>query len=101
TFIIVSVIIISVNWILVIIIVLLSGLKIIVENKNQRRRKKEVYDETPPMWRKISYSDAISSNLTIAKDLRVYRMDNFINYEREKAIDEYLEAQKKDIRKNF
>lgn len=101
TFLIASAIIISVNWILVIIIILLSGIKIIIENKNQRRRKKEVHDVVPPIWRKINYSDSISGNLTIAKDLRVYKMDNFINQEREKAIDEYVEVQKKDINKNF
>lgn len=101
TFLIASAIIISVNWILVIIIILLSGVKIVIENKNQRRRKKEVYDVVPPIWRKINYSDSISGNLSIAKDLRVYKMDNFINHEREKAICEYGEIQKKDIKKSY
>lgn len=101
SFIIASAIIISVNWMLVIIIILLSIFKIIIENRNQKRKKREVYDVTPPLWRKINYSDSISTNLSIAKDLRIYKMDEFINYERNKVIDEYLEIEKKDIRKSF
>lgn len=101
TFVIASVIIISVNWMLVILIVLLSILKIFIENRNQKRKKKEVYDVAPPIWRRINYSDSISGNLGIAKDLRVYKMDQFINNERELAIDDYVGMIRKDIRKDF
>jgi len=102
TFMIASVLIIfEVNILLVIAIIILSIIKVIIENKNQKRRKKEFFDVSPPIWRKINYSNSISTNLTIAKDLRIYDMDEFINYERDNAIKEYIDITIRDCKKSF
>ncbi len=44
--------------------------------------KTEFSDKTPAIWRRISYVNNIATNFGIGKDVRVYRMDQFIEEER-------------------
>ena len=100
-FLIASAIVITVNWLLIIAVCVLAVFKVIVENKNQKRQKRELYDKTPPIWRRISYTNAIGSNLTIGKDLRIYAMDDFINQERKSATSDYINLYSKNQKKNI
>lgn len=99
SFLIAASIIVTVNWLLIIAICFLSLFKILAENKNQRREKEEFYDQTPPIWRRINYTDAISTNLTIGKDLRIFAMNEFINQERDRSVDEFKQLFKKSTRR--
>lgn len=102
TLIIASSIILSVNIYLVFAIIALSVFKFFLKKYGAKKEKTEFRDKTPTIWRRITYSDNISRNLTIGKDLRIYEMDKFIDQEREKAIKEYLEYDKKnEIRKSI
>lgn len=80
----------QINYLLIIIILVLSVFKLLLKSYNTKINKKNFYDKTPIVWRKISYTDNISRNLTIGKDLRIYEMDKFINAERDKAVSSYL-----------
>ncbi|MDD2259223.1 MAG: ABC transporter ATP-binding protein [Bacilli bacterium] len=100
-FIIASAIVISVNWLLIIAILVLALFKVLFENKNQKREKHEFYDKTPPMWRRIGYTNNIASTLTIGKDLRIYAMDEFISQERNDATGEYLKIAIKNRKKTI
>ncbi|MGI6210161.1 MAG: ABC transporter transmembrane domain-containing protein, partial [Bacilli bacterium] len=62
--------------------VIIFGLAIIKFFLNKYARKKEqteYRDKLPNINRRISYTDNISRNLSIGKDLRIYKMDKFIN----------------------
>lgn len=102
TFIIGCGIILSVSIWLIVIIVILAIIKLILTNYNTKKEKTNFHDKTPGLWRKISYTNNISKNLTIGKDLRIYEMDKFIDMERQKTIDEYMRLYKKEeIRSNI
>lgn len=90
TFIIACSIISQVNILLIFVIVILALLKFILENKNQKLEKTKFHDRTAPIWRRISYVNNISTNLSIGKDLRIYNMNDFIEEERLKATDDFL-----------
>lgn len=88
-------------WLIVIIIVL-AILKLLLTNYNTKKEKTNFRDKTPGLWRKIAYTDNISKNLTIGKDLRIYEMNKFIDMERQKTIDEYMRLyRKEEIRSNI
>lgn len=92
----------SVSIWLIVITVVLAIFKLVLKDYNTRKAKTNFYDKTPSLWRKITYTDNISRNLTIGKDLRIYEMDKFIDAEREKTIGEFLKLYKKEeIRKNI
>jgi ATP-binding cassette subfamily C protein len=99
-FLIASAIVVSVNWLLIIAIGVLAVFKIVFENKNQKRQKLELHDVTPPIWRRINYTNSIATNLSIGKDLRIYNMDAFISKERNAATGEYLKLYSKSSIKN-
>lgn len=102
TFIIGCGIILRVSFWLIGIIVLLAILKLLLMSYNTKKEKSNFHDKTPGLWRKINYADNISKNLSIGKDLRIYEMDEFIDMERQKTIDEYMRLYKKEeIRSNF
>lgn len=102
TFIIGCGIILRVSFWLIGIIVLLAILKLFLMSYNTKKEKSNFHDKTPGLWRKINYTDNISKNLSIGKDLRIYEMDKFIDMERQKTIDEYMRLYKKEeIRSNF
>lgn len=102
TFIISCGIILRVSIWLILIIVILAILKLLLTNYNTKKEKTNFHDKTPSIWRKISYTNNISRNLSIGKDLRVYKMDEFIDMERQKTIDEYMSLYKKEeIRSNI
>ncbi len=87
---------------LIVIIVTLAILKLFLTSYNTKKEKTNFYDKTPGLWRKISYTNNISKNLTIGKDLRIYEMNKFIDMERQKTIDEYMNLYKKEeIRSNI
>ena len=87
---------------LILIIVFLAIIKLLLTSYNTKKEKTNFYDKTPGLWRKINYTNNISRNLTIGKDLRIYEMDKFINYERQKTIDDYMSLYKKEeIRSNI
>lgn len=101
TFIIGCGIILRVSFWLIGIIVLLAILKLFLMSYNTKKEKSNFHDKTPGLWRKINYTDNISKNLSIGKDLRIYEMDKFIDMERQKTIDEYMRLYKKEeIRSN-
>lgn len=102
TFIIGCGIILRVSFWLIGIIVLLAILKLLLMSYNTKKEKSNFHDKTPGLWRKINYTDNISKNLSIGKDLRIYEMDKFIDMERQKTIDEYMRLYKKEeIRSNI
>ena len=102
TFIIGCGIILRVSIWLIVIIVILAILKLLLTSYNTKKEKTNFYDKTPGIWRKISYTNNISKNLTIGKDLRIYEMNKFIDMERQKTIDEYMKLYKKEeIRSNI
>ncbi|MBQ8292458.1 MAG: ABC transporter ATP-binding protein [Bacilli bacterium] len=102
TFIIGCGIILRVSIWLIVIIVLLAIIKLLLTSYNTKKEKTNFHDKTPGIWRKISYTNNISKNLTIGKDLRIYEMDKFIDMERQKTIDEYMKLYKKEeIRSNI
>lgn len=102
TFIIGCGIIIRVSIWLIVIIVILAIIKLLLTSYNTKKEKTNFHDKTPGIWRKISYTNNISKNLTIGKDLRIYEMDKFIDMERQKTIDEYMKLYKKEeIRSNI
>lgn len=95
-----SAIILSVNYLLIILIVLLAIVKMLLENADKKNMKIDYTDKIPPIQRRINYVNNIATNFGIGKDVRVYRMDKFIEAERKKATDENLELLKKRNRKN-
>jgi len=101
TFFIACSIVFSVSIWLIIAIIALAILKLFLENYKQVSTKKYFYDKTPPLWRKINYTDNISRNLTIGKDLRIYEMNKFIDNERQAAIDEYLDYNKSNEKRKL
>ena len=101
TFFIACSIIFSVSIWLIIAIVSLAILKLVLENYKQVSAKKYFYDKTPQLWRRINYTDNISRNLTIGKDLRIYEMNKFIDNEREAAINEYMKYNKSNEKRIF
>ncbi len=96
TFIISCGIILRVSIWLIVIIVILAILKLLLTNYNTKKQKTNFHDKSPSIWRKISYTNIISRNLSIGKDLRIYEMDKFIDMERQKTIDEYMKLYKKE-----
>ena len=90
SFIIACTIVTLVNPILIILICILAVLKFLLQTYASKKEKKEFRNLTPAIWRRINYTDNISRNLSIGKDLRVYNMDRFIMKERENSINEYL-----------
>lgn len=94
-------IVVSVNGWLILIILTLAVFKAWIENYNQRKEKEEFQDKTPPIWRKINYTDNISKNLTIGKDLRIYEMNKFIEKERTDAISDYTKIYKKNVKRDI
>lgn len=100
TFIIACSIISQVNILLIFIIVVLAILKFFLENKNQKLEKTKFHDKTAPIWRRISYVNNISTNLSIGKDLRIYNMNEFIEEERLKATDNFLDLLKSAKKRN-
>lgn len=97
-----SAIIFGVNGWLILIITGLSICKLLLESYNAKKGKEKFSDMTPGLWRKITYTDNISRNLSIGKDLRIYEMNKFISFEREETIKEFLSLYKKnEIRKNI
>lgn len=69
------------------------GLAIIKFFLNKYARKKEqteYRDKLPNINRRISYTDNISRNLSIGKDLRIYKMDKFINKERDRTYTNFF-----------
>lgn len=94
-------IVLSVNIWLIIIVVLLAVFKMFLENANQKKEKTEFQDKTPPIWRRISYVNSISNNFAIGKDLRIYKMNEFIEEERLKATNDFLEVLKKAKKRNL
>ena len=94
-------IVLSVNIWLIIIVVLLAIFKMFLENANQKKEKTEFQDKTPPIWRRISYVNSISNNFAIGKDLRIYKMNEFIEEERLKATNDFLEVLKKAKKRNL
>lgn len=101
SFLIACTIILQVNIWLIVIILSLSILKFVFESKSQKYSKTEFQDKTPPIWRKINYVNNTSGNFAIGKDLRVYRMNEFIEEERLKATDEFLRLFKKSQKKTI
>lgn len=101
TFFIACGIIISMNWMLIIAICALAIFKMLIENRNRTREKTEFYDQTPAVWRRISYANSIAANLDIGKDLRIYKMNEFINIEHKKATDDMLRLNWKNKVRNF
>lgn len=102
TFIIGCGIILRVSIWLIVTIVILAIIKLLLTSYNTKKEKTNFHDKTPGIWRKISYTNNISKNLTIGKDLRIYEMDKFIDMERQKTIDEYMKLYKKEeIRSNI
>jgi len=92
----------SVSIWLIVITVGLAIIKLILKDYNTKKAKTNFYDKTPGLWRRITYTDNISRNLTIGKDLRIYEMDKFIDEERETTVKEFLKLFKKEeIRKNI
>mgnify|MGYP003288725537 CR=1 FL=1 len=87
---------------LIVITIALAILKLILSDYNTKKAKTNFYDKTPGLWRKINYTDNISRNLGIGKDLRIYEMDKFIDQERQNTIDEFMKLYKKEeIRRNI
>jgi ATP-binding cassette subfamily C protein len=73
--------------------VIIFGLAIIKFFLNKYARKKEqteYRDKLPNINRRISYTDNISRNLSIGKDLRIYKMDKFINKERDRTYTNFF-----------
>lgn len=87
---------------LIVIIVVLAVLKLLLQDYNTKKAKTNFHDKTPNIWRRITYTDNISRNLSIGKDLRIYEMNKFINMERDKSVKEYLRLyRKEEIRDNI
>lgn len=99
SFLIACAIILQVNIWLIFIIVTLSILKFVFESKSEKYQKAEFQDKTPAIWRKISYVNNIAGNFAIGKDLRVYHMNEFIEEERQKSTNEFLDLLKKSKKK--
>ncbi len=94
-----SSIIMYVNIWLVGLIIVLSVLKLLLENYDRKKEKTDFLNKIPGVWRKITYANSISRNLSIGKDLRIYEMNKFIEKERKIAVDEYLKCKKKDYQR--
>lgn len=86
----------SVNPLLIIFLIVLSLLKMVFEKIDKKKEKKEFYDKTPSIWRKISYVNNIATNFSIGKDVRVYNMEEFIEEERQKSTGDFLKLLKKN-----
>ena len=99
-FIIGSGIILTVNIYLVLIIVLLSIFKLLLNTK-QSKDDKEIRDQYTTLWRKNTYTNNISQNLGLGKDLRVYEMNKFINEERETVNETLLGSLRKQRKRNL
>lgn len=84
-----------VNPLLIVFIVLLAVFKFLLQNYASKHEKTKFRDLTPPIWRRINYTDNISKNLSIGKDLRVYNMDKFIERERSVSIKRFMELYRK------
>ena len=99
-FIIGSGIILTVNIYLVLIIVLLSIFKLLLNTK-QSKDDKEIRDQYTTLWRKNTYTNSISQNLGLGKDLRVYEMNKFINEERDTVNETLLGSIRKQRKRNL
>lgn len=87
-------IILTVNPLLVFLVIFLAIIKLLLKRTSQRKAK-AINDEQIPIWRKHTYVNNISRNLSIGKDLRIYNMDDFVNEEREAANNKLLKLIKK------
>ena len=85
-----------VNPLLIILIIVLAVLKFLLQTWASKHEKTKFTDLTPPIWRRINYTDNISRNLSIGKDLRVYNMDKFIERERAVSTKKFLSLYKKN-----
>lgn len=93
TFLISSAIVVTINPWLLLIICALSFLKVIVETKRSKKNK-EINDKLPFFWRKKGYIYSISTNMSIGKDLRIYRMNDFINKQYDNVTSKLLAREK-------
>lgn len=93
TFLISSAIVVTINPWLLLIICALSFLKVIVETKRSKKNK-EINDKLPFFWRKKGYIYSISTNMSIGKDLRIYRMNDFINKQYDNVTKKLLAREK-------
>lgn len=100
SFLIACAIVVSVNPLLIILISVLALVKMFFENTDKKKMKTEFSDKTPAIWRRISYVNNIATNFGIGKDVRVYRMDQFIEEERKKSTNAFLDLLKKSNRKS-
>lgn len=90
-------IILSVNFYLIFIVIILAILKLILNSKKNKNEKK-IRDENVTLTRKNAYTNNISQNLGLGKDLRVYNMNEFINEERDSVISKLLKSIGKQYR---
>lgn len=93
TFLISSAIVVTINPWLLLIICALSFLKVIVETKRSKKNK-EINDKLPFFWRKKGYIYSISTNMSIGKDLRIYRMNDFINKQYDNVTKKFMDREK-------
>ena len=100
SFIIACAIILQVSFILIIVIVGCAVFKYFLEIHREKRRKTDLWDKLPSLNRKINYANNISKNLSIGKDLRVYKMNLFIDKEREAVVHDYNNIYKKYLIKD-
>ncbi len=94
-FLISSAIIININVWLVLLIFVLAIIELLLRNYDRKKYKRDFHDKVPNIWRKITYANNISKNLSIGKDLRIYDMNKFIEKERSLEVKKYLHLFKK------
>lgn len=76
-----SAIIFSAHFLIIIIVISMVIVKYLLKNYSNKINKKKFWDVIPSFRRKYNYVNRISNNFLIAKDLRLYKMRNFIQKE--------------------
>lgn len=80
-----SAIIFNAHFSIIIIIIGIVVVKYFLRDYTNKQNKKKFWDVAPPYRRKLSYVNSISNNFSIAKDLRLYKMRDFIEDEQVKV----------------
>lgn len=99
-FVIALTVILTVSVWLVVGIISLSFINLLLEKYNRKKQKLDFDNKIPNIWRNINYADNSMRNLSIGKDLRIYKMNNFIENERGKCINKYLKYKKSNSKRN-
>jgi ATP-binding cassette subfamily B protein len=95
-----SAIIFQAHFAIIFIVLGIAIVKALLKNKTNSKNKKYFWDVISPFRRKLSYVDNISNNFSIAKDLRLYKMRNFIEKEQKDVQNDIHKLLKENEKRN-